>query len=84
MALRLLQPELTAENPPAAVADRYSQAETILMANTASSARTRAFSCSMIAQELQAEMDLFAEWFVAELLGISLDKNEQQMLQAAL
>jgi aminoglycoside/choline kinase family phosphotransferase len=26
-------------------------------------------------------MDLFAEWFVAKLLGITLDEKEQQMLQ---
>jgi aminoglycoside/choline kinase family phosphotransferase len=31
--------------------------------------------------ELQLEMDLFSQWFVSELLGITLDKNEQQMFQ---
>ena len=78
--LRLLQPELTAENLPASVADRYSQAETILRNIQRVAPEPRVFPL-YDAQELQAEMDLFAQWFVAELLGISLDKTEQQMLR---
>ena len=78
--LRLLQPELTAENLPASVADRYSQAETILRNIQRVAPEPRVFPL-YDAQELQAEMDLFAQWFVAELLGISLDKTEKQMLR---
>jgi aminoglycoside/choline kinase family phosphotransferase len=75
-----LQPELTGEKPPAAVAERYSQAETILRNIQRVAPEPRVFP-DYDAQELQAEMDLFAQWFVAELLGISLDKDEQRMLR---
>ncbi len=78
--LQLLQPELTSENPPAAVAERYSQAETILREIQRVAPEPRVFSL-YDARELQVEMDLFAEWFVAELLGISLDQDEQKMLR---
>jgi len=78
--LRLLQPELTGEKPPAAVAERYNQAETILRNIQRVVPEPRVFP-DYDAQELQTEMDLFGQWFVTELLGISLDKNEQQMLQ---
>ncbi len=78
--LRLLQPELSCTNPPAMVAEHYSQAESMLRAIQSVAPQPAVFplydSC-----ELQAEMDLFGEWFVSKLLGIALDKNEQQMLQ---
>jgi len=77
--LRLLQPELTTDKPPASVAERYNQAETILRQIQRVAPEPRVFPV-YDAQELQAEMDLFAQWFVAELLGISLDQEEQQML----
>lgn len=78
--LRLLQPELTSENSPAAVAERYSQAETVLRKIQCVAPESRVFPL-YDAHELQVEMDLFAKWFVAELLGLSLDKNEQRMLR---
>ena len=78
--LRLLQPELTSENPPAAVAERYSQAETVLREIQCVAPESRVFPL-YDAHELQVEMDLFVKWFVAELLGQSLDKNEQRMLR---
>jgi len=78
--LRLLQPELTGKNPPSSVDGRYNQAETILRHIQHVAPEPRVFPLYN-AQELQAEMDLFAEWFVAELLGISLNENEQQMLR---
>lgn len=78
--LRLLQPELTCEKPPASVAERYSQAETVLREIQRVAPEPRVFP-RYDARELQVEMDLFAQWFVAELLGVSLDENEQQMLR---
>lgn len=77
---RLLQPALSNTNPPVAVAERYSQAEEILSGIQQVTPEPRVFPL-YDRGELQAEMDLFGEWFVAELLGITLDKNEQQMLQ---
>ena len=77
---RLLQPELTCEKSPADVAERYSQAEAILMEIQRVAPDPAVFP-RYDRQDLQAEMDLFAEWFVAELLGITLDQREQQMLQ---
>ena len=77
---RLLQPALSNTNPPAAVAERYSQAEEILSGIQQVTPELRVFPL-YDRGELQTEMDLFGEWFVAELLGITLDKNEQQMLQ---
>ena len=77
---RLLQPELSATNTPAAVAERYSQAEAILMEIQRAVPEPRVFPL-YDRHELQTEMDLFSQWFVSELLGITLDKNEQQMLQ---
>jgi aminoglycoside/choline kinase family phosphotransferase len=77
---RLLQPALSNANPPEAVAEHYSQAEAILMDIQRVVPESRVFPL-YDRDELQAEMDLFGEWFVAELLGITLDENEQQMLQ---
>lgn len=77
---RLLQPELTNRNSPAAVADLYSQAEAILLEIQRVAPESRVFPL-YDRRELQAEMDLFSQWFVAELLGMALDENEQQMLQ---
>jgi aminoglycoside/choline kinase family phosphotransferase len=77
---RLLQPALSNANPPAAVSKRYNQAEAALMNIQRVAPESRVFPL-YDRRELQAEMDLFGEWFVAELLGITLDENEQQMLQ---
>ena len=76
---RLLQPELTRENPPASVAERYSQAEETLVAIQAVTPEEAIFP-PYDADNLQQEMDLFEQWFIQQLLGISLDDNESQML----
>ncbi|MDG1818419.1 MAG: phosphotransferase [Porticoccaceae bacterium] len=78
--LRLLQPELSGENPPAEVAARYSQAEQTLMDIQRVDPQPDVFP-AYDRRDLQTEMDLFGEWFVGQLLGISLDAAEQQMLQ---
>ncbi len=75
----LLQPELAADSASAAVAKRYAQAEDVLMAIQRVTPEPAVFTC-YDPQSLQTEMDLFAEWFIAELLGISLDDEEQHML----
>jgi len=78
--MRLLQPELSCEKPPAEVTVRYSQAEKTLMEIQQVAPESAVFP-AYDRRDLQAEMDLFSEWFVAQLLGISLDTDEQQMLQ---
>jgi aminoglycoside/choline kinase family phosphotransferase len=77
---RLLQPQLSNANPPAAVAKYYSQAEAILIDIQHVAPESRVFP-HYDRHELQTEMDLFSQWFVAELLGMTLDENERQMLQ---
>ena len=77
---RLLQPELTRDNPSAAVAERYSQAEQTLMAIQAVTPQSAIFP-PYDADNLQSEMDLFELWFIQQLLGISLDEHEAQMLK---
>jgi N-acetylmuramate 1-kinase len=76
----LLQPELTAEKPVATVLERYNQAEAVLQEIQQVAPEPGVFP-HYDRQDLQAEMDLFAQWFVAELLGITLDQTEHQMLQ---
>lgn len=77
---RLLQPELTGDNSPAAAAERYSQAEQTLMAIQAVTPQSAIFP-PYDADNLRQEMNLFAQWFVEQLLGISLDDHETQMLK---
>lgn len=76
---RLLQPELTRENPTASVAQRYSQAEKMLSAVQAVTPEEAVFP-PYDADNLQQEMDLFEQWFIQQLLGINLDEDESQML----
>lgn len=76
---RLLQPELTRENLPASVAERYSQAEETLVAIQGVTPEDAIFP-PYDADNLQQEMDLFEQWFIQQLLGISLDDDESQML----
>lgn len=78
--LRLLQPELTCTNMPATIAERYTQAESMLRAIQRVVPEPAVFPLYDPC-ELQAEMGLFGEWFVTKLLGIALDENEQKMLR---
>lgn len=75
--VQLLQPQLSGEK--ASVALRYTQAEDILLAVQQVTPEPVIFPLYG-AQDLQTEMDLFTDWFVTELLGITLDKSEQEML----
>jgi hypothetical protein len=76
---RLLQPELTPGAASVAVAERYAQAEEVLLAIQQINPQPDVFPCYG-RQSLQSEMDLFPQWFISELLGISLSDDEQQML----
>jgi aminoglycoside/choline kinase family phosphotransferase len=83
---QLLHPELLAgtlaeENSPArlSAANYYQQAESVLLDIQAVQANPRVFA-QYDAPRLQVEMDLFADWFLAKLLGVELDKQERSML----
>ena len=83
---QLLHPELLAgklaeENSPArlSAANYYQQAESVLLDIQAVQANPRVFA-QYDAPRLQVEMDLFADWFLAKLLGVALDKQERSML----
>ena len=83
---QLLHPELLAgtlaeENSPArlSAANYYQQAESVLLDIQRVEPSPRVFA-AYNAQRLQSEMDLFADWFVGQLLGVELDDQESSML----
>ena len=83
---QLLHPELLAgtlaeENSPArlSAANYYQQAESVLLDIQAVAANLRVFA-PYDGPRLQVEMDLFANWFLAKLLGVELDEQEHSML----
>jgi len=83
---QLLHPELLAgtlaeEHSPArlSAANYYQQAESVLLDIQAVAATPRVFA-QYDGPRLQVEMDLFAYWFVAKLLGSELDEQEHSML----
>lgn len=83
---QLLHPELLAgtlaeENSPArlSAANYYQQAESVLLDIQAVAANPRVFA-PYDGPRLQVEMDLFANWFLAKLLGVELDEQEHSML----
>ena len=83
---QLLHPELLAgklaeDNSPArlSAANYYQQAESVLLDIQAVEANPRVFA-QYDAPRLQVEMDLFADWFLAKLLGVELNKQERNML----
>ena len=83
---QLLHPELLAgtlaeENSPArlSAANYYQQAESVLLDIQAVEPNPRVFA-AYDGPRLQVEMDLFADWFLAKLLGVELDEQEHGML----
>ena len=60
-------------------ANYYHQAESVLLAIQSVAADPRVF-LAYDQQRLQAEMDLFADWFIGRLLGISLVDHEREIL----
>jgi aminoglycoside/choline kinase family phosphotransferase len=83
---QLLHPELLAgsiaeENSPArlSAANYYQQAESVLLDIQAVKPSPNVFP-AYDAQRLQSEMDLFADWFLGQLLSIELNDQEQSML----
>jgi len=85
---QLLHPELLAgrlaeDNSPArlSAANYYQQAESVLLDIQAVQPNPRVFA-TYDAQRLQSEMDLFADWFVGQLLGVELNDQERGMLRA--
>ena len=83
---QLLHPELLAgsvakESSPArlSAANYYQQAESVLLDIQRVEPSPRVFA-AYDAQRLQSEMDLFADWFVSQLLGVELDEHESSML----
>lgn len=84
---QLLHPELLAgsvaeECSPArlSAANYYQQAESVLLDIQAVEPTPRVFP-AYDAERLQLEMDLFADWFVGQLLGVQLDDQERAMLR---
>lgn len=83
---QLLHPELLAgtlaeDDSPArlSAANYYQQAESVLLDIQAVQPRSSVFS-DYDRQRLQLEMDLFADWFLGQLLGIELDPQERGIL----
>ena len=83
---QLLHPELLAgrhaeEDSPArlSAANYYRQAESVLLDIQTVQPNSEIFP-AYDAQLLQSEMDLFADWFVGQLLGIEFNDQEQSML----
>ncbi len=76
---RLLHAELCSGDE-AQTARRYDQADAALRTIQQVAARADVFP-SYDAPRLQAEMALFADWFVAELLGLTLDGRERRLCQ---
>ena len=83
---QLLHPELLAgslaeEHSPArlSAANYYQQAESVLLDIQRVEPSPSVFA-PYDAQRLQSEMDLFADWFVGQLLGVELDDYESSML----
>ncbi|MDA9240615.1 phosphotransferase [bacterium] len=78
---QLLAGVLAEEDSPErlSAANYYHQAEAVLLAIQTVAADPRVFS-AYDQQRLQVEMDLFTDWFVGRLLGISLLDHEREML----
>jgi aminoglycoside/choline kinase family phosphotransferase len=83
---QLLHPELLAgtlaeENSPArlSAANYYQQAESVLLDIQAVEPEAKVFAPYDMSR-LQGEMDLFAEWFLGQLLGVTLSDQERSML----
>jgi aminoglycoside/choline kinase family phosphotransferase len=84
---QLLHPELLAgtlaeENSPErlSAANYYQQTESVLLDIQAVEPNPRVFA-AYDEQRLQVEMDLFADWFLGQLLGVELEDQERSMLR---
>jgi aminoglycoside/choline kinase family phosphotransferase len=77
----LLAGSLAEEHSPArlSAANYYQQAESVLLDIQRVEPSPSVFA-PYDAQRLQSEMDLFADWFVGQLLGVELDDYESSML----
>ena len=77
----LLAGSLAEEHSPArlSAANYYQQAESVLLDIQRVEPSPSVFA-PYDAQRLQSEMDLFADWFVGQLLGVELDDHESSML----
>jgi len=85
---QLLHPELLAgtlaeENSPErlSAANYYQQAESVLLDIQAVVEPNPRVFAAYDEQRLQVEMDLFADWFLGQLLGVELDGQERSMLR---
>ena len=77
----LLAGSLAEEHSPArlSAANYYQQAESVLLDIQRVEPSPSVFAPYDV-QRLQSEMDLFADWFVGQLLGVELDDYESSML----